>query len=137
MLNIELLRDAVEWVEWQNTLDIEKREWNQEVWFADLDALREGSVHRLLGPSIHLAGAQRTECGTVCCVAGYVTQKVDGIDQLKNDFLYRGVMTARGRATQLLGIDNDEASVLFDSENTAEDVRRIAEEIAEGYGVKL
>lgn len=145
MLNIELLRDAVEWVEWQNTLDVEKREWTQGVWFADLDRLRQGHTpaYSSLWAGIseefqQEVAEERTECGTAYCVAGYIVQKELGVNYLKKMFSLDHFAGSTGaNAAELLGISESEADMLFDEDNDASDIRIEAEALAAKYGMEL
>lgn len=107
-LNIPLLRKAVEWVEEQDAL--ENGQWDQSVFVAN--------------PS----------CGTVYCVAGYVGQLMDSRFERTECFEdEHGVLLhVENVATAALGLNKTQADFLFSEDNTAEDVRRIAERFAGG-----
>ena len=120
--NIPLLRKMVEWVEEQAQLT-ENREWYQADW--------------IVAPSEYLGLADEAEnwCGTACCVAGKVAL-MDGwkpaffsglATTVTKDGEYREVKEV---AAELLGIPDYGVHPLFDGNNTAADIRRIAEEIA-------
>lgn len=115
-LNIPLLRKAVEWVEEQDKLDIKVREWMQNIVIVP-ESVRISTYGHEQG------------CGTAYCVAGYVAQLTDERFRV-------GVHTgdAINVAQAALGlsdycVDNG-CSGLFQANNTAEDIRRIAEDIA-------
>lgn len=101
MPNIPLLRKVVEWVEEQDALPYDKCTWNQMYW------------------------AEESNCGTVYCVAGKIAHdlhpdwSVDKIDKY-----------AKGVAMQALEIGHEDADRLFHENNSAEDVREVAEWIA-------
>ena len=118
-VNIPLLRKAVEWVETQAALPADESEWHQGAWVWR----REDQEHNT--------------CGTAYCVAGYIGQMLD--DQFKDN---EWGVDKDGRpchvahfAADALGITYDRFGLsanedLFHADNTAEDVRRIAEQIA-------
>lgn len=117
--NVPLLRKAVEWAEAEAAKPPELCEWNQGSWVAPKSretALRLGTTYTTSGLG------KADECGTCFCIAGYVVDAVDGpthVDEIP------------ARAAELLGIDRFSGEGhLFDSDNSIEDVRRIAEEIA-------
>jgi hypothetical protein len=105
-VNIPLLRKAVEWAEAEATKPPTRRLW----WQGD---------YRM-----------ETACGTAFCIAGYVGQMLD--DRYAETTFVDGTHVA-DFAAEALGIDADCADGvdgLFSSNNSIEDVRRIAEEIA-------
>ncbi len=109
IVNIPLLRKAVEWVEAQAALPIEDREWDQ-------------MVYRTTGAQV-----QRS-CGTVMCVAGYVAD-ISGVEwAAPDDYMTIDGEAADTVAERLLGLPPDHR--LFGGDNTVADVRRIAEGIA-------
>jgi hypothetical protein len=141
MLNIELLREAVEWVEWQAGLDLEKRQWDQSVWYLNLDAEREhsdGGVYREVAD-------QRPECGTACCFAGYVAEKVHGAEYLQRLYAMRRGDVARvdWLAYRALGLEGEDVGVgdlynkITDGDNDAAAIRRAAENLAAHFGMSL
>lgn len=121
--NIPLLRKMVEWVEEQDRLE-ENREWYQSEWIVTPSEYPE------------LYDEAENWCGTACCVAG----KVALMDGWKAADFYSGSATTvtkdgeyrevREVAAELLGIPDYGGHPLFDGNNTATDIRRIAEEIA-------
>lgn len=137
-VNVDLLRQGVEWVEEQAELPIKDQCWWQGEW-------------RSPGPDAY---PPRT-CGTTYCLAGYVCTAAGGRWVKDRTMFYlrmedadrgrtllyghddrpelpkRGLfVTAEGRARRLLGLAPHEADELFRSSNSSEDVRRIAERIA-------
>lgn len=119
--NIPLLRKCVEFVEQQSKLPTQIRNWDQEVWVRKSDNF----------------------CGTVGCVAGNIAIE-DGIVDwddpnciLENNF-YNTIMNGpdgysidvEDWAMYRLGLSRDQAFDLFKMNNSAEDVRRVAEQIA-------
>lgn len=56
----KLLRDGVRWVEWQDTLPEETREWLQDEWVMTPEAREESFNH------------PAEECGTGRCLAGWM-----------------------------------------------------------------
>lgn len=129
--NVALLRKAVEWVEEQEALDLAglNSEWNQEVWAAYQVKLPTGEIAGGRGVSREYA------CGTTYCVAGKVAEwagwDVHGYlaDLDDPDFITEDHPASI--AARELGLNTPEASRLFWHSNTAADVRRIAEEIAD------
>ena len=110
-VNIPLLRKAVEWVEEQDRLPEQQRQWNQ--WnFVELESDR-------------IDGG----CGTAYCVAGYIGALVDA--RFTNTSLIEtedGAMHVADVAEDALGLPDRHG--LFQCNNTAADIRRIAEGIA-------
>lgn len=111
-VNIPLLRKAVEWAEAEAAKpDQTQCEWYQRQWVI---------------PAADIGRA----CGTCYCIAGYVAL-VSGIEV---DCM------AEENAAALLGINprlHNSFEGLFAVDNTIEDVRRIADEIAAGAGERL
>lgn len=120
-LNVPLLRKSVEWAEAESKRPPLDCEWNQSFW------------------------GFKTSCGTQYCLAGHVLQEAG------YDFVYgagaRIAMYslsptgAQGdfseRAADLVGLSRWEASMLFSSENSIEDIKLIANTILERAGDKL
>jgi hypothetical protein len=113
--NIPLLRKCVEWAEAEAAKPTGGM-WNQEVW------------------------ASETECGTAFCIAGYACAiGVPGAKIAKQPWLSDIFVELHidgewaswsDTGQEILGLTDDEADDLFDSDNTVADVRRIAERIA-------
>lgn len=84
--------------------------------------------------------AQKTECGTACCVAGHTVAlagysfyfDIDGSSFTTTDGV--GVW---GLARTLLGISEMEAGDLFDGDNDRQGIQLVAEEIALRVGETL
>lgn len=120
-VNVPLLRKMVEWVEEQEKLT-EGREWWQGFWATDTSR----------GTFIELVDS-KSYCGTAFCVAG----KLAYDDGWKPKWLPDGeayevtrdgeTKEIAGVAAGLLGIAPD--TRLFDANNTAAVIRRIAEDI--------
>lgn len=134
-----ILKETVEWVEWQDTLEPGARAWDQGDWII----LRE----------------EESACGTSYCAAGFIGQR------LEPGFKTQSVAVINGRTMHVaeyaelaLGVhvagsahipltegqiadpeawlDEEEENDhpfdydLFDADNTAADIRRIAEYLA-------
>lgn len=128
-LNVPLLRKAVEWVEEQDALDLS---------VAHHQALLEGS------PSYeHDHGTDRwwnqqtwlkaSDCGTAMCLAGFVVT-LAGYEPTY-DAAYCALpgkykVTVSDTAQQLLGLSDLQAGRLFAPNNTAADIRELAEAYA-------
>lgn len=135
-VNKQLLKDAVEWVEWQDTLEPGQRAWVQDDWVT----LREEE--------------ENATCGTAYCVAGWI-----GVTQLPGQFLdsdygdYQGELihvadfaetmlggSSKASVDHELALEGDNAGFpdgygrysydLFHADNTAKDIRTIAEAMA-------
>lgn len=113
-LNLPLLRKAVEWATAEAARPQVESEWFQ-------------GHYRTAGEDLGRS------CGTAYCIAGWVNHS-DGHPAL-GDWMH---------AADLLGISHVDAwgdtnvrTGLFESHNTIEDVRRIAERIARQHGETL
>ena len=113
--NIPLLRKVVEWVEWQDGL-YEGKEWYQGTWFRKTYLVEE------------------TEwCDSAMCIAGKIVTDAGWV-QARHD----SNMVVKGFdkgfvwdvAAELLGLPSEVADRLFEGDNDASAIRRIAEEIA-------
>lgn len=111
VVNIPLLRKAVEWVEEQNKLewDDPRRRWDQ-------------GVYGIQEP--------QKDCGSVCCVAGYIVS----LEQpelweafIQEQSIKPSIPEAAARA---MGVPIDLAWDLFNANNSAATVRALAEEFA-------
>jgi hypothetical protein len=114
--DVPLLRKAVEWVEAEDAKDPADSAWYQGSWVTS-DPLRS--------------------CGTAYCVAGYVGTLVDSRfeNSAKNggwlvDPAWVNDLHVSRVAQDALGLTDHQAEMLFDANNTAEDIRFFAEEIA-------
>ena len=126
-VNIPELRKAVEWVEEQ--AELARRglpsEWDQALWVSEVDRYnrQRNTDGNLIIPA---------PCGTVCCVAGHVA--LEHGCYLDADDHFRAANGAEAFAPdvaeKVLGLNQVDASDLFDPSNTSADVRRIAEQIA-------
>lgn len=126
------LRKGVEWVEEQAKLPRRRRTWRQESWRTPED--------------LRLAWGHAQGCGTAFCLAGYLGQLLEPrfadteyvrfpdsgtypdvhVSAFVDHVL--GLPRSEGRAL----IDGTSRHVLWQGENTAADIRRIAEELAGG-----
>lgn len=137
--NVPLLRKAVEWVEQEARKPAIDREWVQA------DYVLPPALHALhlvpLGPAterIAMAEQVAPHCGTAFCVAGYIGQLLDDRYQTSDEINEPddeladswGDVHVEAFATRALGLTEHQANRLFCGTNTAEDVRRIAEDIA-------
>jgi hypothetical protein len=131
-VNIPLLRKAVEWVEFQASLPEIDREWDQSRYITSSDlrarilieVTHNGDDFSQYYPQL---AAISNHCGTAYCVAGYIGQMHDERYKYEDQIGGTHVSTY---AMDLLGIDKDDGHALFMGDNTAADVRRIAERIA-------
>ena len=129
-----LLKEVVEWVEWQDTLEPGERAWVQDDWVT----LRPETNH----------------CGTAYCVAGYIGAKyapeafardsvgyVNGESMHVSQFAEQMLGTSPAvmvdtpisdsRAENYFdGYHNKYVYDLFEASNTAEDIRALAEIMA-------
>lgn len=118
MFNIELLRQAVKWAEFEHQLG-EASSWNQNMYVA-----RGADVGRT--------------CGTAYCIAGYVYRETTG-DPSKVEDIELIPYTAQ----EELGITRDEAwnssqgLGLFVMDRSITMIREIAEKIAANHGEVL
>lgn len=125
-VNIPLLRKAVEWVEYQDALPIEQREWFQGEW-VDADGWRFEDLAEKEVIEESEASVLKSSCGTAYCVAGYIGQSLESAYAASDT--YEGVHVS-DFAAEALGLDFHEHVALFSAYNTAADIREIAEEIA-------
>lgn len=102
-VNIPLLRKAVEWVETEAMKPVEESAWYQ--------------------PGIVTSGDRiRRSCGTAYCVAGYMAMVETGQDRPDD---------AIDVAVKALGLPSiDDIQGLFWADNSAADIRWIAERLA-------
>ncbi len=129
IVNIPLLRKAVEWVEAQAALPVERREWDQTGWrrtYEDRQAVIGGGC----GCEPCRQYYAQPRCGTTYCVAGHLVVEA-GYEWSSESNSY----LANGRrvddvAADMLGLGFGQASHLFNASNNARTVRRIAEDIA-------
>jgi hypothetical protein len=140
-VNIPLLRKAVEWVEEQDKLPEAEREWDQTTWASarftnpnDPDSIYD---ERMLGSGDYymswdeiqkLAEQRGLKCGTAYCVAGWIGQQTDSAYKLS--WNPPGKLPVDDFAADVLGLTAEQADELFDEDNSAADVRSIAEGIA-------
>ena len=119
MLDVALLRKSVDWATAEAAKPIEQSEWCQESWKANGATLGR-------------------DCGTTYCIAGHIVASALGPDKVR----VHGIMTGI-HAAELLGVAmsdvlwDDGSHGLFGTENTIEDVRREAEELAARNGEVL
>lgn len=115
--DVPLLRKAVSWAEAEAAKADGTGLWDQSGW------------------------AQRTDCGTAYCIAGYTVMTalpsavaVEG-DYGDLDLFIDGREALWGNTAQeLLGLTGEERSDLFSGDNTIADVRDVAEQIAARAG---
>ncbi len=118
--DIPLLRKEVEWVEAEavKPLDAPDREW------AQADYRRPADIRSAM---------YGHPCGTAYCVAGHIAA-TDGMEWDRNGAdLVRvadGWVHVADYACDRLGLDEFSGELLFGGDNTAADIRRIAEDIA-------
>lgn len=114
-VNIPLLKQVVEWAEEQAQLPPQECEWDQR-WFIMKDpderALQIWQDHGIEVPA--------AECRTTFCIAGYIAFALG--ERRDSD--------PWSSARRALGLSDLQANALFAFDNTIEDIRRIAEDIA-------
>lgn len=135
-LNIDLLRECVEWAEKEEARGPFDSHWNQGGWATPMRAVLESR-------GLEVEQDDAPVCGTAYCIAGYAAA-VSGMTLPKHpDCLDYSMVAAKLPDVQstfsevgaaLLGIDEVEARTLFDGANTLERVKRIAAEIASAHG---
>lgn len=118
-VDIPRLRKAVEWVEEQAALPVTIRQWLQTKWMV---IRGHDSYHDNI-----LENNQRTECGTAMCLAGKVVQDEYGRTWIKERLPN---VSFRDEGAKLLGLTMVQADMLFDANNSATEIRAIAERIA-------
>lgn len=155
MIDVPLLRKAVEWVEEQEALPPRQREWRQSVW-RGVAFRPAGIVQGPLQAARVVSGGR--SCGTTYCVAGYIAEMTGGTwasndtksslyqallaepDEEGAAWAYDSARSDRGpvlivnasiRATNKLGIRDDAG--LFNGGNTAEGVRSKAQRLVAYY----
>lgn len=131
VLDIGLLRKAVDWVEHEAAKPAPEREWNQGLWHETVNL--------------------RNRCGTTFCVAGYIAD-ISGGEWTGPDSSYlvatpeelaAGVadddneVHASERAARLLGLNHYKAMDMFQGHNSAAEVRRMAVQFAREAGEEL
>lgn len=120
-VDIPLLREAVEWAEAEAAKPPELCEWEQSAWVTTFDPDEEARWGAWGTSTTREKMDRAPACGTCYCIAGYVAVQVGGPGA---DF--RGSASVTGA----LGITLEDGGRLFRADNSIEDVRRIAEEIA-------
>lgn len=117
-VNIPLLRKAVEWAEAEAAKPEGEGQWMQDWWMTTPAEM--SSIFSL----------PETSCGTAYCIAGWTcTANGEEFIAANTGQLTSGMHVA-DRAQELLGLSMYQSNRLFRANNTIEDVRRIAEEIA-------
>lgn len=125
--NLAPLRKVVDWVLYQAGLPYEKQQWVQGTW------------HASSRMAMSLYGKSK-DCGSAFCVAGKVCD--DAGIEWDEDGSTQGTLDGRVRsapelAQEILGITNSERTRLFSASCDEQDIREIAEEIAERAGERL
>lgn len=117
---IPLLRKGVEWVEEQDRLDPEIREWVQGDWVVSEEERVSVNLHR-------------PECGTGRCLAGFLGMQLNP-QAFKDKWEAEteiGWHTVDTYVERKMGIDPfHNGGYLWDGNNDAKSIRRIAENIA-------
>ena len=121
-VNIPLLRKCIEWAEAEHAKGEALSEWWQGMWAVTPQERDEG---------IFGMPQKAPECGTTYCIAGYICES-QGLHDMPG---WAGPAAAALGLVWSLGFYGDEvdapaANRLFYANNTIEDVRRIAEDIA-------
>jgi hypothetical protein len=140
-VNIPLLRKAVEWAEAEAAKPEIDRQWAQRRWVTTPEERARDFAEDGIGLSYREAAETLApHCGTAYCIAGYVGQLLE--PRYATSVTVDGVHVSEF-AAEALGIDTSGSRMwhdpyegqvvvpdLFEEDNTAADVRRIAEEIA-------
>ena len=128
-VNVRLLAHVVRWVEHQDKLA--NKTWMQGAWWrqdvADAKADRDDPF----------CGSAMCVAGKVCLDAGYLPVVITASDLPDVQWADQVSDPITGRkadfdvvAAELLGINDDQARLLFNGDNDANDIRSLAEEIA-------
>ena len=125
--DIPLLRKAVEWVEEQDKLPIDQRQWYQgdyisrfrHLWAKFLQ-IRGSAVAEGVNEETFDSMQREPVCGTCYCVAGYIAMQ-DNPAYTNRDIVDE--VHVADYAMRLLGLDRWEAQHLFAGTNSAADVR--------------
>lgn len=125
-VNVPLLRKAVEWAEIESTKPRAESQWEQDAYRYDAgDAV-----------TIDLETEETViKCNTAYCIAGWTVAMTlrkgeyqDASGDVYSTRSKKFVADVEVRALEELGLETDRG--LFDCQNTIQDVRRIAEELA-------
>lgn len=118
-VNVPLLRKAVEWVEQQDQLSVQVRQWYQQSYVVEEDK------------RVWELGHERG-CGTAYCVAGYIGSLVD--ERYVNEQWAEGedgeLVHVSAVAQEALGLNDALGASLFAAYNDAPRIREIAEQLA-------
>lgn len=141
MINVKLLREVLQYIE------THPQKWNQQAWFK----VGQRSNGEPIFNKVTLQFEEVNSCNTSMCFAGHAAL-MSGFDAPpKNDYLmWRGwgpglrkaeTMDVDEYAREVLGLTFEQADVLFQGENTLEDLKEIVENLienpdayADGYG---
>lgn len=131
-IDIPLLRKGVEWVEDEATKPWSDRVWHQDYWIMSAETAHPSDSELKRGEAER--GQTKNFCGTCYCFAGNIAawdgfRVYDAFERAKNPETGETV-DPDTYATERLGLTYEQAEALFDGDNSAEDIRRIAEEIA-------
>ena len=130
VVNVALLREAVEWAEAEWEKGYSYSRWHQAEWIS-----HSGDIHGFFTKDENFEGPKDPSCGTCFCIAGYVVSTQyevtvpSGVGPLFVSSKGQVVNEMR-EATALLGLDETQARRLFAGSNSIQDIRQIAEEIA-------
>lgn len=128
--NIPALRKYVEWVEEQEALPEIDRTWYQRYWHTEPSlvalCLLEGENGEV-GISLPYLNQVAAHCGTAYCLAGKIAMDAD--KRYATELRVDDVHVAE-KALEVLGLKSSEFGwyhAIFKGNNTAADIRRIAE----------
>lgn len=131
-VNVPLLRKSVEWAEAEAAKGHLLSEWYQGQW-----VVKNPATYEFLDGPLESTGGRYTkspECGTCFCIAGFTVANELGeeavAEMMQNPYSNPYGVFVNESAANLLGLNPQQASRLFDACNDIEDVRAIAEEIA-------
>lgn len=131
-MNVDIARACVEFVrhgegKYEDSGEFKLAAWFQGNWALDLNDFRGVATGRT--PRGLREVLEREDCGTAFCVAGYATQLYG------NYPIYTSGENWHKLGSVALGITTDEARLLFDGENSREDVLHFFGQIADEHGV--
>lgn len=128
--NVPMLRKYVEWVEEQEALPEIDRTWVQRWWMTTAGSHAAMMLEMVPMIDFKARVTAVNHCGTAYCLAGKVAMDHD--PEYANVPIVNNVHCA-DLALNLLGLEHDRMPSrhpIFRSENTAADIRRIAEQAA-------
>lgn len=129
MLNVELLQDTMKHIK-ENP-----QTWNQNVWFVHLD---ENGHRAELAVTVEMT--EVNSCNTAFCFAGHAALKSGFPAPPQNGLSWYGAVDgehyeASDYARQKLGISWTQADILFNGQNTMEDLEVLVDALIENPNI--